>query len=358
VETFDNLADWRGSCSANGWVYTGPSGSLFNGYACFGSSPTTNWIQNFGTGTNVTGKSLSMDMNNTYGPGRILAYIGDGTPTSGYEDAYIFFRVKFLPGLFISPSQAATDYWGYFKFFVPSAGFTSASAWGTAEERATACQDQQTLSAYGPNYFIMNWDYLGNLHNIAMACPRPALYNSTCSRVSGSGIETDNSICNDGTHWIKDSDLSEGNGTFDMYNYQDRLLGLEIHISLGADSGGSTHNRYLTWEYWLYDETGNVLHHWQALSNGVPTAYRSAGFTAGQTIPGTALFPTHKYNRFELGGNVLLNHSGTNQAPSSGRFYVDDFIINGSRIGPSYYRSLAGGNDTTAPAAPSGLSVR
>ena len=354
VETFDNLTDWKGTCNpSTGWVYSGPPGSIFNGYCCWGSAaPATNWIQNFGSGTNVSGKSLSMDMNDSKGPDRMLTYIGDGTPTSGYDDVYIFFRVKFSSGLFIPPTSS--NYWGYFKFFTPSVGFTNVSTWGTAAERATACQDPQTLMAYGPNYFIMNWDYIGSLRNVSSANPRPA-YSGTCSRASGTGIQTDNSIGDDGTHWLKDNDMSEGNGTFDMYNYTGRMLGLEIHNKLGPDQGGTPHNRYLTSEWWLYDETGQVLHHWMSVNNGVPTEYRNGSLT-GRLIPGSALFPTHKYNRFEIGGNVQVSPNGG--GPPSGQFYVDDFIIDGSRIGPTYYSLLNGTSDTTPPAAPTVLRAR
>lgn len=353
VETFDNLPDWKGSCNPNnGYTYSGPAGSLFNGYACYGSTNTAgNWIQNFGTGTNVSGKSLSMDMNDTKGPDRMLSYIGDGTTSSGYDDVYIFFRVKFSSGLFIPPNSS--NYWGYFKFFTPSLGFTNVSTWGTSTDRASACQDPQTLTAYGPNYTIMDWDYFGSLNNVANINPREAI-TGTCSNTTGSGYHASTYIGNDGTHYIKDSDTDPsgtdgGTGTFDMYNYSGRWLGLEIHHKLGADQGGSTHYRNLTSEWWLYDETGKVLHHWVSVNDGVPTNYRNGSLT-GTTIHGSAYFPTHKYNRFELGGNIQVQPAGG--GPSSGQFYIDDFIINGSQIGPSYYNLANGGTATSAPPAP------
>lgn len=347
VETFDNLANWRGTCNSN-YQWTGfPSGALFNGYDCEHAGDTANnWVDTF-TGNCASGKCFSMDMYNNTGPGRLVFYIGDGTNSSGYDDAYIFYRVRFT-SMFMPPG--ATD-WGYFKWFVPSMGYTSASTWGSAGDQASACQDPQTLSNYGPNNFIMNWDYLSPLKNIAAAHPRPAIFSTSCSRVPGTqGYETDNSD-NVGTPWMKDSDRSEsvpgnavdggGPGTFDMYslNNSSSVYGMEIHVKAGPDQGGTTHYRNLTYEYWLYSPTGTVLHHWLGVNNGTATNYQNNGYS-GATIHASAYFPTHKYNRFELGGNQSI--SGGTTWPPSGRFYVDDVVINGGRIGPTYY-ALAGG---------------
>ena len=342
---------------------------MLKGYSFWQSSPpTSTWLSDFGAGTRITGKSIVLDMNDTYGPDRLHFYFGDGTSSSGYDNIYHFYRVKFLPGLFISPTQRSQGYyWGYFKWGELCQGFVGATNWGDATDRTKviqgvkACQNDHVLHNYGPNFTLLTFAYYGALTNVfnsspaigtIRSCDTPLLNGSTdTTGIQMSGMVGPND-------YLRDNDRPEGNGTFDFYNYENRWLGIEAHASLGPDSGDANHSRYGDLEYWVYDETGNVLNHWKVLSDGVITSYVSN--LAGQRIPSQTFYPNQKYNKVTIGGNIqLINGSGQQiGGNTSGKTYVDDVIVHGSRIGPTYYLLLNGTADATVPAAPRGLSIK
>ena len=92
----------------------------------------------------------------------------------------------------------------------------------------------------------------------------------------------------------------------------------------------------------IYDENGNVIGHQS--SNHAKTL---------------ELF-NHRFNKIMLGGNRLgaspPGYGYGNGDSWDNRYYFDDLIINGSRIGPTYFAILAGA-DTTGPNRPTGLAV-
>jgi len=65
---------------------------------------------------------------------------------------------------------------------------------------------------------------------------------------------------------------------------------------------------------------------------------------------------TDKWNYFHFGGNNSATYEwgATTESP----YYVDDLIINGSRIGPRYFALLNSTQDTTSPQPPGGLKVK
>ncbi|EKE25847.1 MAG: hypothetical protein ACD_5C00018G0003 [uncultured bacterium] len=342
AESFDSLADWKGH-DVNGEFYYGPPGSIFNGFSYWENIlPTTNWIQDFGAGNKITGKSLQMDYNETVGPGRFFAYIGDGTPQSGYDDLYTFFRVKFADNFFATDNSRS-----YQKFFVFFTGFKSAGEWGSDEDRILMCDDAQTLKNYGGNFLMMNLGYYGSLHNVATLHPRATLPDQECwaTGTKARGYRYYNYT--DATHWMKDNDRAEGDGTFDLLNYEDQWLGFEMHASMNPDSGNIAHDRYGDWEFWVYDASGNPLHHWKAMDDGYITPFISSNLTR---LPSSSYFPTHKFNKVEIGGNI---------SPPAlvGSYYVDDFIIDNQKIGENYFSLLNSNNDVTAPKEPTNLII-
>jgi len=75
----------------------------------------------------------------------------------------------------------------------------------------------------------------------------------------------------------------------------------------------------------------------------------------------------------EFGNRLLINyyrwsghfHFGCNNSATyqwvtttESLYYVDDLIINGSRIGPRYFALLNSTQDTTSPQPPGGLKVK
>lgn len=161
VETFDQLDDWRGANSINGYDFiqsnmpvktVGSSVSMWNFYSDWTSGDSsTDWIKNHGT-ANVwqgTGKSLIMDLTQNattpVGPSRLGVYFGSssedtvdeyastGLGNSGLKEIYYFYMVKLPNNMF--PTDPGTDiwpnedykWWSYHKFAVMSAGFIDAT---------------------------------------------------------------------------------------------------------------------------------------------------------------------------------------------------------------------------------------
>ena len=106
VETFDGLQDWRGTQSGSVTdqsdmpKLSSGSQSAWGWYSYWGNMPTGHtWIANHGSDKvwGETGKSLCIDLDDEVqgkGPSRFGLYFGDGSPTSGYEEIYIFYMVK------------------------------------------------------------------------------------------------------------------------------------------------------------------------------------------------------------------------------------------------------------------------
>ncbi|HAM36055.1 MAG TPA: hypothetical protein DCP85_09050, partial [Elusimicrobia bacterium] len=106
-------------------------------------------------------------------------------------------------------------------------------------------------------------------------------------------------------------------------------LALEIISDIGTmgHSDGTT-------ELYIYDKAGNIKGHYSAAGQLKLTQF------------------DHYYNKITLGGN---RRTGTTSSHLDGRYWLDDFIVDDSRIGPTYFSTLAafdGGKDTASPSAP------
>ena len=92
-------------------------------------------------------------------------------------------------------------------------------------------------------------------------------------------------------------------------------------------------------EYWIYNQNGVQIGH--------------------MLISGITLMKEfdQKWNKTTIGGN---RRYGIDLSNMDLRQWVDDFIVNDSQIGPTYFSTLHKfqNADTTAPAAPSGLQVQ
>ena len=331
VEVFDNDNDWHGTCAGdtgigNYWGYgVGPkrtdgSNSPWTFYSCWNASQaTTPWIGTFGAGTSVgnTGKSLKLDTTNVVGPSRMGIYFGPGSNyNAGFSDLYVFERVKFNQNGFptdgtdtstsYTEGNAFTYYWAYNKL----AAFNMGCAGPNGETQCAAGQ-----SPYSPLHVIphiMSYSYAPYNHQLALKVE----INEVAPAGGGAGMTETYGLDNGGKVVPRNA-----------------WIGIEWHAHNSTIGGVKT----CTVEVWLYDAAG------------VATQIETAATGPFNIQPVNTL-----WNFIWLGGNESYTVGPT----INNYYYVDDVIINGSRIGPTYYSLLGAPSDTTAPAPPTGLSLR
>ncbi|EKD58722.1 MAG: hypothetical protein ACD_56C00061G0004 [uncultured bacterium] len=295
-----------------------------------------------------TGKSLMMDLgdNNAsdlnpaiegIGAQRLGTYFGDGiTGKSGFKKAHVFFMIKLGPEFFndcITPDgqclAGGYDTVGAFlKMFELNSGFVEISKWGTAEDLVLvdpAAPSYYRLDEYGLNFSVFNFYGGGASHtndlyftkniHVASEWQNPGLY----------------------TYLQTQASVPVRNGTtLDIENYfeNNEWFAVEMAQDLGTKdlADGTT-------DFWIYDQNGVEKGHYASTENHLNVF-------------------DHYYNKFVMGGNRGSLHDMIGGLDT--RWWVDDIVINDSRIGPTYFSTLAsfqGPADETAPAAPTGLGV-
>ena len=214
------------------------------------------------------------------GPSRLGLYFGDGTPESGYQEVYIFHMVR-----------------------IPS------NEWPTAIDPDTK---KGTYVAGDSYVYIDSWKF----GTINMGCTEAYCNHATYSPYHIIP-HIKNFEINDMLPAIKLEPNDGGNRTGVIGNrpaIRDEWFGVEFHFKNVTEDG---HN-YTYSDVWMYDKEGNS---WKIIDN------HRTEFTS-QPI-------THLWNSFFFGGNNSAVYTwGTTMEP---RYYVDDFIIHGSRIGPTYF---------------------
>lgn len=279
------------------------------------------YIGNFAGNTwGGTGKSLCMDLGDNDSPDtamsglgaqRLGTYFGNGTTTSGLKKAYIFMMMKFSPNYFGNdPFQNGTN---VLKFVDIASGFININTWGTPEERATI--NNPILTEYGENSIIFNWGGggLSYPHSLfIMVSPLTAYYT--------------------GSAWTYNPSYPTYNETTSAIHtpyLNNEWFGIEIASDIGTigNSDGSV-------EVWIYDKNGIQI-----------------GHSLRSNMTNLVQF-NHLYNKTTIGGN---RRYGINLSGRDLRYYVDDFIINSSRIGPRYFSLYYGSN---IPMPPSNLIIR
>jgi len=349
VETFDGLQNWRGGTGYHWDLATMPkkadgTRSIWT-YYTEDAPAVDDWIKDHGEYSwarenSPTPKSLCINYNNFvgapdgYGPSRLGTFWGDGvTGKSGYKKIYVFFMVKFRPGFFALKQGSSTEFeWvGTIKFFDICSGFTQVNYWGTSSEHSQTCGSDQDNVEYGLDFSVINIAGGGDSNG-------PSLFTADSSFIA----------TNSGSCWTTGySNFLKGNlpnayllsgseGSFAQPYLSGKWIGVEIAMDMGTrgNSDGST-------ELWLYDESGNVVAH--ILKTGLD---KLVNFD-------------HYYNKVTLGGNRF----GAGYDPDPGdsnenRFYVDDFIIHGQRIGPTYFSILNGQPQPNPPSAPKNFRIR
>ena len=340
VETFDQLQDWRGRDNLRGYdvnkekmpVKLDGSASMWDVYDDWSNAnPAADWIKNHGSGNtwNGSGKSLRMDLSQDVnagklGPSRFGLYFGSDTPgvanayatsglsNSGYNDIYYFFMVKFPSNAFptengdIWPNDTY-KWWGYHKFTTMSTAFTDIEHInGAAGREDTGCRWE-----YGCGFYLMGWIPCGT---------RCAGVNANAITHTGLDYVADyfgayhTQLHRDGN--LKSNEAGE---FFSQQESQGKWFGLEYHLTRGTP--GKLDG---TVEIWAYDENGNAHH-----------------IYSKDTLMFVQAGTDFSFNKFFFGGN-LFYHEDIKLQNLDTTYYIDDFIIDNRRIGPTYFQLLAG----------------
>ena len=288
------------------------------------------------------GKSLVLDLGDNHntdpanptmaglGAQRLATFFGDGeSGKSGYKKIHAFFMMKIAPTFFkrcLTPGsgcvEGGLDPVNVVKVFELDSGFTGVSRWGSPAEAAQVSKKQlPRLPEYGLNFSVFNF--------------------------SGGGLSYPQSI-------FFSENIHVTTGTSPDYSYAKPVAGRKMRSGTTADIGsyvqggewfgvevasdiGTTGNRDGSTDLWIYDNTGKEMGHFAV---------------AGEN---KLMYFDHHYNKFVLGGNRLSGNGKTGGVDV--RWWVDDVIIDGSRIGPAYFRLFPKVISFTAPATSSSFTV-
>ncbi|OFZ84267.1 MAG: hypothetical protein A2603_15125 [Bdellovibrionales bacterium RIFOXYD1_FULL_55_31] len=272
-------------------------------------------IANFDTYTwRGQGKSLAMNLGDNDNPDamaglgaqRLGIFFGNGiSGKSGYKKAYVFMMLRFKPNFFPRVDASSFAFVSVLKMFDFNTGFTSIDYWGNLNEHASTTGSPQMNVEYGPNGSVIN------IGGGGASTPSRLFYmdNSSVAQWMGSAWSYKNlssaRMTNDST---QDNDLQS-------YVQSGDWFGIEAALDVGTVNSSDG-----TMEFWVYDKNGN-----------------QKGYYASGATPRLVQFD-HWINKIVLGGN--RRSSGTATSTTDGRYYVDDFIINKSRIGPAYFQLL------------------
>lgn len=331
VSTFDDLEDWGRTvdttyCNIQSYPDAFPkkkdgSPSIWQYYTH--GNRDNSWIKNHGA-ENVwrgVGKSMAMDYGYGvdgvgYGPSRmgfrlpkntVKGWKGDD-PADGYHDeVHLFFMTRWFADFF---RRVGNDFEThlFLKTLDISAGFRTVYNWGTQEEFdwvENAGGYPQGLHEYGLNAQVYNY------HNSdGVECTKIAILTANETNRHYSSVDKVYTDAPVGPQILKDE-----------------WFGVEIRIKTSNPHGEANGE----FEVWIYDPGGVIVGH--QLDAGV------INFRDGNTKF------NHGWNKFVWGGNRFAGGycAGGDPLCEFGpvdHFYIDDVIVDGDRIGPSYFNLL------------------
>jgi len=247
-----------------------------------------------------------------FGPSRLGTFFGDGlTGKSGYKKIHVFMMAKLAPGFVKKdPGTGKYIYIGTVKMFDLVSGFTAPDKWGTPAEAALVSSEINNINEYGLNFYIFNLFGTGSYGERLFYAENAftAIYKTTenpgwaMNQVVGNRPLSSTSM--------NDNDITSFYEAGSWY-------GIEVAADIGTLGGADA-----TLESWIYDSNGVERGHFSESGNN-----RLLQFD-------------HLYNKVVLGGNRICTGYGTCPLGQDNRWYADDFIIHGSRIGPNYFRLL------------------
>jgi hypothetical protein len=238
-------------------------------------------------------------------------------------------------------------YHGIPKQLMITGGFNNSRDYISQGWVAAHCPSFNSAADYGLNFHIFN--LLGNNRNVYNIQLTDTVW---VGKDLGAGAYYSVSPRNSaGSFFLPYSgDTPSGNATiYTMANatttgaalYENgKWFNVEIRLNLGTQDGFDSAE-----EFWLYDDVGNVLAH-----NTPDPTYKN-----GQNLFQFLKLFQHKINKIEWGGNKIVDGYGmTRQTAWNNRWYLDDVIINRSRIGPTYFALVKG---QMPPGPPANLRI-
>lgn len=325
VETFDDLQDWTGlgygdvTDLATMPIQTTGEKSIWNYYSHWGADTSKTWIGNHGE-NNIwrgTGKSLRIDYNTSngsLGPSRLGLTIGS-SPSDGYpSEAYTFYFSRYDVNFFPRDGDKFLPY-GYLKTFEFGTGFRSAFDWGTVAEQLAAVNFPQERNVYGLNYNVLN---IGVTPTYDLRIDFNPRYATTSDNGDTKVLQSFY-----GTTSLVDDPIRTSS-----------WFAVEHRYKMSNPAGSPTGEI----EVWIYDSGGNVISH--ELRTGVIT------------FSDASMDYNHSINKFVLGGN----RDGFTTSCSDFMF-IDDFIVNGSRIGPKYFELLSSQDQAGTPSSSDPVNI-
>jgi len=350
METFDDIQDWQGSQRSeqahNGimssdypkrldgsdtplniydyWVSTDPGDDFIKDHRDNGGKI---WDPK-GTGT---GKSLCMDISHrglnglgngmNWGPSRFGTYFGsidgvNGDHTHGYREMYVFFMVFIENNQWPTERNSETNVGEYvegdpllyiasWKFITMGQGFKE--PWIHWQGPGSRHDPEYTYakSTYGWHYNVVHFKPHNNQPELRYGDIGDYLYLQT----------------NPEAPCISESRGGQSTAYTNEAIPKGQWIGVEMRYVLnsrGNDDGSE--------QLWWYEPDGTV----HQLSQNFTDLW----------LQSTCEYDNgDKMNMFLIGGNNSNTYLwGDSMEP---RYYVDDFIINGSRIGPSYFSQLS-----------------
>jgi len=313
VETFDELADWTGS--GYGDVYNSSPG-IWNYYSYWDkASPSGKWIgvHDGYVWDSAAPKNLKMSYSDSTGPSRFGLYFGDTSKpsaSSGYTDLYLFYMVYIPSSAYpTSTDSGGGGTWSYSK----SSGYayTGYYKFGTFNKGCVSATSDCGLYSDNRNY---------------------STYHIVPQMAVMGGWDSDSSSPS-----LRVQTTDSGNYTFfeptSVLLPLGKWIGIEFHLKNYSDNGQSK----VLLESWYYDSDGiqHVLH------------AKSSDIDNSQSV-------TDAWNNFFFGGNIY----GAPDSSMNTVHYVDDFIVNGSRIGPTYFQLINGNSSGVQVEPPPNVQIK
>ncbi len=368
METFDDIQDWTGSArmgksasvisspdfpkridgsdtpfnAYDYWVPTDPGNDFITDHRSHGGQI---WDPN-GIGV---GKSVSIDMSHrgidglgdgvNRGPSRFGTYFGstdgvNGDKTYGYTEMYVFYMVYMPKNWFPTYIDLENNRLGtYVEGDLYSNDATTGKHQTMAHGFIRPWQHWEGPGSGNPIEYLganSTYGWFPNVSQWAIHDNQPKLRMGDISDYLDNTNPTAHPCCDE----YNGDNVGNGYGSVIP---TDQWVGMEVRYKFNSNPLISDGEKSL----WWYENDGTE-HHIQTITDLF--AIDSCHYANGD-----------KMNFFFIGGNNSATWLWGDGMVSA--YYVDDFIINSSRIGPTYFAKKIGGEilDTTPPSRSAGL---
>lgn len=422
VETFDQLQDWSGKKGTSqvgdvpNTIYPNDFPKNLNGessiweyYSYWSNEVIGDWIKNHGP-DNVwkkRGKSLCIDYNCQKGPSRLGFHIGDSPDDGYFNEVYVFFMNKYHKDFFPKANNQYFKWVGFLKTFEIATGFRNIWNWGTLDEQSTTDHTVQVDNVYGMNFIVMNMQGISDEAGIRH---ERCHYNVFIANADGKHYYPGYEVIAPGTslnqpildnqwfaieyHFLKSNPAGSSNGLIEIWIYDQYgsvlncdVLSDIINFKDGLSSYNHSYNK-LVWggnrDYYIQKdflegkictanftsdvlmvtdhlrETGDYLNIYSK-DGEVPQPLKNEKGYYVIKINNNEIRVCHSYEDAVNNKYIDLTTKGSGIVYISclSHLYIDDIIVNKSRIGPKYFALLNGNSsDTIPPDPPSEVTVR